>query len=172
MISNKDRAHLQTALKTNKIVWYALVGSVPVYVIACHLLKGQVGGAEVEQLREFIPMLRTILMVVAAFTLFITPIIRKLIIKSARDKRIYGPGAQAEPYVRDAIAKYMTGLIVSLALIESVAIYGFILFMMGDDYATLYAFSIASLVFMGAYFPKLDALEKIAMELKREGIQD
>ena len=170
MISNKDRAQLRTALQTNKIVWYALAGSVPIYIVACHMLKGQISG--VDELKPYLNMIRTMLMVLAAFTLFITPIIRKLIIKSARDKRVYGPGAKAEPHVRDAIAKYMTGLIVSLALIESVAIYGFVLFMMGDDYGTLYGFAIAALIFMGAYFPKLSDLEKIAMELKRDGIQD
>jgi len=61
------------------------------------------------------------------------------------------------------IAKYATAMVVSLALSESIGIYGFVLFLLGDNFRTLYIFVGISALAMLFYRPKREELETLAM---------
>lgn len=52
-------------------------------------------------------------------------------------------------------------LMVSLALSESIAIYGLVLFFLGDDYQSLYLFVGISAIAMFFYRPKKEELEEL-----------
>ena len=70
----------------------------------------------------------------------------------------------APPY----IAQYATAVIVSLALSESIGIYGFVLFLLGGGFKTLYTFIGISAVAMVFYRPKREEMEKLAMAYKKQ----
>jgi hypothetical protein len=59
------------------------------------------------------------------------------------------------------LGKYAVALIVSLALSESIAIYGLVLFFLGDNYQTLYFFVGISAIAMFFYRPKKEELEEL-----------
>ena len=66
------------------------------------------------------------------------------------------------------IAKYATAVIVSLALSESIGIYGFVLFLLGGGFKTLYIFIAVSALAMVFYRPKREEMEKLAMAYKKQ----
>ncbi|MGR9086226.1 MAG: hypothetical protein ACU841_04030 [Gammaproteobacteria bacterium] len=67
--------------------------------------------------------------------------------------------------------RYLTTILVTLLLMESVGIMGLVIFLLGDDFNTLYIFSV--LVFLGLYLyrPKLDEYSRIveALSVKSDG---
>ena len=71
-----------------------------------------------------------------------------------------------------AVAKkrYLVTVIVSLSLIESVGIFGFVMFILGDNYNTLYIFSGLCALGMFLYRPKLDEYIKIVEALTAQKI--
>ena len=73
------------------------------------------------------------------------------------------------PSDQSAVAgKYVTAMLVSLALSESIGIYGFILFMLGGDLRTVFIFNAIAAMAMFIYRPKREELEtlSIAMQTK------
>lgn len=64
------------------------------------------------------------------------------------------------------LAKYTTAVIVSLVLSESIGIYGFVLFLLGDDFRTLYIFIGISALAMFFYRPKREELETLAIAMQ------
>ena len=73
---------------------------------------------------------------------------------------------QTMPYSSTAagdIAKtrYLITVIVSMALIESVGVFGFVMFVLGDNFNTLYIFSGLSALGMFLYRPKVDEYARI-----------
>ena len=59
-------------------------------------------------------------------------------------------------------AKYTTAIIISLALCESVGIYGLILFFLGGSFQTMYTFMIISAAGMFYYRPKREEIEALS----------
>ncbi len=57
-------------------------------------------------------------------------------------------------------------MVVSLALSESIGIYGFVLFLLGDGFRTLYIFIGISALAMFFYRPKREELEALAIAMQ------
>jgi len=57
-------------------------------------------------------------------------------------------------------------MIVSLALSESIGIYGLVLFLLGDSFQTLYIFISISALAMFFYRPKREDLETLAIAMQ------
>jgi len=70
--------------------------------------------------------------------------------------------------VVEAKKRYLVTVIVSMSLIESVGIFGFIMFILGDNFNTLYIFSGLSALGMFLYRPKVDEYAKIVEALSTE----
>jgi preprotein translocase subunit Sss1 len=75
-----------------------------------------------------------------------------------RSRAIHGAVAEAKK-------RYLVTVIVSMLLIESVGIFGFVMFILGDSFNTLYIFSGLSALGMFLYRPKLDEYVKIVEAL-------
>ena len=65
-------------------------------------------------------------------------------------------------------AKYSTALIVSLGLSESIGIYGFVLFLLGDDLQTLYIFIGISALAIYVHRPKREEIETLAIAMQTD----
>ena len=63
--------------------------------------------------------------------------------------------------------QYTAVVVISLALVESIGIYGFVLFGLGGGLKTLYTFIGISALAMIFYRPKREELEKLAMAYKK-----
>jgi hypothetical protein len=66
------------------------------------------------------------------------------------------------------LGEYTTAMIVSLALSESIGIYGLVLFLLGDSFQTLYIFISISALAMFFYRPKREDLETLAIAMQRK----
>ena len=63
--------------------------------------------------------------------------------------------------VAEAKKRYLVTVIVSMSLIESVGIFGFVMFILGDNFNTLYIFSGLSALGVFLYRPKMDEYARI-----------
>jgi hypothetical protein len=70
--------------------------------------------------------------------------------------------------IAEAKKRYLVTVIVSMSLIESIGTFGFVMFILGDNYNTLYIFSGLSALGMFLYRPKLDEYAKIVVTLGTE----
>ena len=68
---------------------------------------------------------------------------------------------QTMPGNKSAKSRYLLTIIVSMALVEGVGVLGFVMYMLGDDFNTLYIFLGLSVLGLYLYRPKQDEYSKI-----------
>ena len=160
----------QTAEKgfwTLWVIWVAMLGSLLIYVFICH----QLGDELRKNLRQDVPLdpLRIILYSATIFEMIFIVFLRKRILAAG--------GAVPEPMSppppepsnqSSALAKYTTAVIISLALCESIGIYGLLLFFLGDTFQTLYIFIGIAALGMLFYRPKREEVETLAAAMQRK----
>lgn len=72
---------------------------------------------------------------------------------------------QTMPGNKPAKTRYLVTVIVSMAMVESIGILGFVMFMLGDEYNTLYIFLGLSALGAFLYKPKYEEYNQIADSL-------
>ena len=144
-------------LKTDLILPWIIVGimlaMLAAFLVVCITFGDQIQQPLPEAQRVLI---RTILYVVAIVTFPLTNLLRHIQLRLN----------QTMPYSSTApgdVAKnrYLVTVIVSMALIESVGVFGFVMFVLGDNFNTLYIFSGLSALGMFLYRPKVDEYARI-----------
>ena len=148
-----DRQHLQADLR---LPWLVLV--LEVLVLAVLVVISQTFSADLEQplpesTREW---LRTVLYAVAIVTLPFTNLLRHVQMRLNQTMPLEG-----KPYQQSAKRRYLITIIVSMSLIQSPGIYGFVMFVLGDSINTLTIFILMSVLGFYLYRPKLDEYERI-----------
>lgn len=68
---------------------------------------------------------------------------------------------QTMPGNKSPKSRYLLTIIVSMALAEGVGVLGFVMFMLGDDFNTLYIFLVLSALGLYLYRPKQDEYDRI-----------
>lgn len=143
------------------IIWGAMIVSLLMYVIICHLMGDEMG----QNANPDFPIdrMRKILYLIAAVTLFIAYQLRKFML-SGRLKGLGTPTGSSVITSKQPphIAKYTITMIISLALSESIGIYGLLLFLLGDSFNTLYTFIGVSAFAMFFFRPKGYEIEMLA----------
>ena len=145
------------------IIWGAMVGSLVFYIVICNLIGDQIR----QPMGPDFPLvlLRNILFGIGILALIATHFIRKFILR----KPSGGPGSvsTSQPSLQDLAkiyAKYTIAMIISLALCESVGIYGLVLFFLGGSFQAMYTFMIISAAGMFYYRPKREEIEALSRE--------
>lgn len=134
-------------LKSDLILAWLVVGIMLAmlagYVAVCHLIGDQLQQHLPEQRRELI---RTLLYAAAIVDFPMTNLIRHIMVRL--NQTMPGDGSPKH--------RYLKTVIVSMALVEMVGVFGFVMFLLGDDFNTLYIFT--GLAALGAflYRPKPD----------------
>lgn len=120
---------------------------------------------------EFLVNLKGVLAVVSVAVLIATKYIRRSVLSAKQDvsSRSFSIGSTSSSAGK-AIAKYATVTIVSLALCESIGIYGFVIYRLEGNSQTLYGFLAMSALAMLYYRPKEEELNEIYQELKRDSL--
>jgi hypothetical protein len=126
------------------------------YVVVCHLLDEQFRLHWPEPQRE---VLRTVFYAVAILIFPLTNLIRHIMVRLNQTM----PGATPPKQ------RYLTTIVVSLSLVESVGVMGLVLFILGDDFNTLYIFSGLALLGLFLHRPKPDEYLSIVDELSARG---
>ncbi len=166
MIDPREQEVLAKAMKTNWLIWAAMVSSIGIYILVAHMTAGEIrigaGAAEV------FGLLRTVLLILGIGELVLIPLIRRLVLKGVRPPKTaaaMGTMGGSHP----AVAAYTSALVVSLAIAESVAIYGLVLFFLSSDFNTLYLFAALGAAGMIVNRPKSEELERLAADMKTGG---
>lgn len=168
MLEPKESKALDKGMRTLWFIWAAMLGSLLTYVFICHQpgVGFKSGGGS-----DFpIGLLRNIFFGVGAAAWLMAYFMRRSMLS------VRAGISKPKPVERMVkwdgppfITKYVTAVIVSLALSESIGIYGFVLFLLGGGFKTLYTFIGISALAMVFYRPKREEMEKLAMGYKQAG---
>jgi hypothetical protein len=162
-----ERGTNEKGFLTLWIIWVAMAGSLLVYVFLCH----QFGEGIKPTGSHYLPLglIRNILTVVSLVTLFLSHFIRKRMLEGRFGGSGFGQfktgAASSQP---SPFAHYMAVIIVSLALCESIGIYGLVLFLLGDSFRTLHVFIGISALAMYFYRPKRQEFETMALAMQTQ----
>jgi len=130
------------------------------YIVICHLMADQLQQHWPEDQRVLI---RTVLYVTAIVLFPVTNLIRHIQLRLN----------ETMPGDKPANRRYLLTVIVSMLLIESVGVLGFIMFMLGDGYNTLYILTGLSMLGLFLYRPKPEEYSRVLRALaakKNEGL--
>lgn len=72
------------------------------------------------------------------------------------------------PGVKSPKSRYLGTVIVSMMLVESVGLLGFVMFMLGDDFNTLYIFTSLAVLGLYLYRPKMHEYDQIVAALSHK----
>jgi hypothetical protein len=158
MLSRVHSEQLKSDLILPWVILSIMLVMLAVYIIVCQTIG--------EQLRQPFPeaqrvLIRTILYVVAIVTFPMTNLIRYIQLRLNqtmpyfRSEHDYSMDSVSEA-IAVAKSRYLVTIIVSMALIESIGVFGFIMFILGDNFNTLYIFTGLSALGFYLYRPKTD----------------
>ncbi|WP_428356449.1 hypothetical protein [Methyloprofundus sp.] len=122
--------------------------SLMAFIAICHIYNDQIQTDMDAQARIII---RTSLYVVAIVTFPLMKFMRHVLLRLNQR----GKGE------RSAKSRYLVTIIISMAVAETIGIYGFVMYILGDSFNTLYIFIILSALAMYLYKPKVEEYQLI-----------
>ncbi|MDP3589114.1 MAG: hypothetical protein Q8R54_01060 [Methylobacter sp.] len=146
-------------LESDLILPWVIVGMMLVmlaaYVILCHVLG--------EQLQQPLPegqrvLVRTVFYAVAIVTFPLTNLIRHIQLRLNQTMPCSDVTHGAAVTAKN---RYLATVIVSMALVEVVGVFGLVMFVFGDGFNTLYIFTGLSALGLFLYRPKVDEYSEI-----------
>jgi hypothetical protein len=166
MLNPSDKEAIDKVMIVPWIIWGALLISLFIYILVCHLVHAQGG----QNIRPDFPLsqFRNILYIIAGITLIASYLIRILLLNTRLSSSTSIEPITSQLSTQPAyLGKYMVAMISSLAFCESVGIYGVVLFFVGDSFQTLYTFIGVAAIAMVYYRPKMEELIALANESQR-----
>ena len=160
MLGRVEPVQLKSDLFLPWLIQGVMLASLVVYVIVCITLGDQIQQPLPEAQRVLI---RTILYVVAIVTFPMTNLLRYIQLRLNQTM----PFSSIDPE-GEAKKRYFVTIIVSMSLIESVGIFGFVMFILGDNFNTLYIFTGLSALGLFLYRPKVHEYAGIVKALTAE----
>jgi hypothetical protein len=162
-------------LKSDLILPWIIVGMMLVmlaaYVIVCHVMGGQLQHPLPEAQRVLI---RTVFYVIAIVTFPLTNLIRHIQLRlnqtmptphathgAVTDDCMDAGGRVTHGAVTEAKSRYLATVIVSMALVEVVGVFGLVMYVFGDGFNTLYIFTGLSALGLFLYRPKVAEYSEI-----------
>lgn len=122
--------------------------SLVVLVVICQVYGDKI---QIEMIEEQRVVIRTVLYVVAITTLPVMKFIRHVLLRLNQTKV-----SKSAPKSR-----YLMTIIISMVVAESIGVYGFIMFVLGDGFNTLYIFTGLSALAMFLYRPKAEEYQQL-----------
>lgn len=147
MITDEE---LDRELSKLKIIWFAMLGSLGLYLIIGLQVAPNI---QVSMDKGIFNVLKTVLYLFTLIIIVITRYIRRFILP--------GKTQQAQPIQNIqplTLQKYTAVMIASWALLESIGIFGLVLFFLGKNPMDLYLLLVISAIAMLWYRPKKDEL--------------
>ncbi|MBW1660439.1 MAG: hypothetical protein JRJ48_08080 [Deltaproteobacteria bacterium] len=165
MIDRDISSQVDKSIKNLHIIWFFLLGSLAIYLFIGLYLKETLN----PQIRSTLPSdtLRWALYLISAATFIMIYFLKKIIIKAAaRAESRAGRSKDQHP----VIARYTTAVVISLAVAESIGIYGLILYFLIGQTEDLISLMVLSAVAMILHRPKREELSRlIDKEEKKTG---
>ena len=128
---------LQSDLVTAGIIRAASLMSLMALLVICHIYADKIQIGMNEQQRIII---RTVLYVVAILTFPVMKFVRHVMLRLQRNEK-------------SPKSRYLLAITITMIISESIGIYGFIMYVLGDSYNTLYIFIMLSALAMFLHKP-------------------
>lgn len=142
------------------IIWIALISSLVFYLVICKAVENQV---PVSKEGPQLEVVKYALFGISALTLAGAYLFRKFLMNNvARSVK----GSVFQSNTHPAVGKYLTVIVIVMALSESVGIYGMVLFLISKDAVSLYQLMILSAIAMILFRPKKEELLAVAEKMK------
>ncbi len=164
MLEKGEMEQLDKAWTIIIIIWGTLLASLGVYVAVCEFMKDQLRPAADFPLET----MKLALYGASFVTLIVTHFIRKVMLKAAGSGP-FSAFAQSPSVQHPAAGRYLSAVIVSMALCESIGVYGLVLFFMSKDSLVLYRFIIVSAAAMLYFRPRKEELLQLVEDMKQQG---
>ena len=165
MLDPSEVSALNRGMVTLRVIWFSMLATLGIY-LGLGIYLNEVLKAPVEGLPMGI--LRNVLYVVS-FAMFVAA---KFMRKRMLEKGLGGSGAvpvSGQSAVKAALGQYLMTTIISLALSESIGIYGLVLFFLGRNLSDLYALLAVAAVAMVYFRPRAEELAGLADRMKYPG---
>ncbi len=151
---------------------YALTGIVLIAVLTGFAICYNLGDALPQPLPETQRvLLRTVCYILAILLFPLTNLLRHVFIRLNQTMPFAKTDGNIKPYHDEAKKRYLLTNVISLALIGSVAIFGFVLFIYGDGFNTLNIFTGLTVLGLFLYRPKLDEYVSIINALAAQHLE-
>ena len=144
---------LEPDLTLHWIIAGMMVIMLVAYNVICHILGTEIQINISEEQRIFI---RTVFYVLAIVLFPLVNLIRHILLRLN----------QTMPGDNPAKNRYLMTTVVTLFLIEVVGFFGFVMFILGDEFNTLYIFSVLGALGVFLHRPRLQEYEQIVDALK------
>jgi hypothetical protein len=156
-----DMKQLVSGWRIVLLIWGAILASLGVYLIVCL----NIGTALQVNIAPDFPLttLKYALFGVACVTLVVVFILRKFLLNPDRSGLNSTHTTSAQ---HPAITKYTQAVVITSALLESIGIYGVVLFLLAKDTRSLYQLLIISAAAMVYFRPRKEELLKLAKQMK------
>jgi hypothetical protein len=169
MLDPGERKALTKEFRSIRLVWAAILGSLLFYLLICRLWGDEIRGHTSPDFP--VALLRKVLYVVAVVELIVAYFLRKFLLKNqfiglGSNRLLRHDGARANRPLH--VIRYTTAVIISVAMANSIGIYGLILFLLGDEVQSLYVFIAVSALAMYYFRPKMEEFEQLAASMKSE----
>ena len=149
---------ISKALLPAWVVTGAIAISLMIYLLIAQLVGPELQSRFVLGEEQRI-VLRTVFYVLAIITLPLTNLIRHIQLRLN----------QTMPGPTPAKQRYLVTVLVSMAMVETIGIYGFVMFLLGDELNTLYILTLMSALGIYLYRPKVEEYESVLRALAGKG---
>lgn len=122
------------------------------YNVACHVFADQIR-VPVEEAQRV--LIRSVLYALAIMLFPLTNLMRHILLRLN----------QTMPGARSPGQRYLLTILITQSMIESLTLFGPIMFVLGDDFNTLYIFSVLGLLGIFLHRPKADDYASIVQAL-------
>jgi F0F1-type ATP synthase membrane subunit c/vacuolar-type H+-ATPase subunit K len=167
MLNPDEKKLLAKGMLNIQIIWGAMLFSLVIYLLVCHLF---INNLPSEISSNFpLALFKNILLFISAVTLLTAVVMRRIMLTVKRGQSPMRSHQHTPAQYHPAVAKYMSAIIVSLALSESIGIYGFVIHFLSRDFHSLYIFLVISAFAMIYFRPRMDELTNLANAMKETG---
>jgi hypothetical protein len=169
MLNGKENTVIDKGMSMLGIIWVSMLLTLFVYLLIAHVL----GEGIRQSTNNAVPLhfIRNILIGAAIVTLLVSRFLRKALLGKSHNS---GPAKthdkQPVSGPNQILKRYTSVTIISLALCESIGIYGLILFFLGDSFQTLHILLGVAAAAMLFYRPKRRDLQTLAGESQIPGL--
>ncbi len=156
-------AVIDKGMRLLRLIWTLMIGTLGVYLFICH----QFGNEIRAKIDVPIDTMRLVLYLFAAVNVMIAYYTRKMLLSgkfTLIDQKAINSNLLGDKPL--FLSKYATAMIVALALSESIAIFGLVLFLLGDTYKTLHIFISISAAAMVYFRPKQEEIVNLSIAMK------
>ena len=159
----KEMKHFDTGWRIILIIWGAMLASLGIYLVICIIFKDRLQFSIDPNLP--IVTIKYALFGVSFITLFVVHYLRKFLLRISNSivNSNQSPSSQ-----QTALGKYAVAVLITSALLETIGIYGVVLFFIAKDTLSLYQLLTISAVAMIYFRPRKNELLDLSSQMKAQ----